>query len=376
MLYSICGIQLQINEAEFKKQKKILSELDYEKKLLLKQHKILNSKRKELAFLSTTSDRIQFKNNLDKVEKVSEVITELNKERNRNLSRKMKCETAIKEIKSLNRELDTGEIVCLSCGSVHIGYKTSSRKEYAFDITTKEIRKDIINSIEYKIVDYEEEIERINLLLNEQQKILKELLSFEEVSLESLLVYKEELFNAEDADKRVTELDIKITEIKSILTNFEITKESIESTEKEILDNILELMNSVYKELEPEGTLNFDSLFTKKTETYSGSEQTIFYLLKMYVFQIITKHNNPIVVDSFRSEDLTSEKEKKFLELFNKLDNQIIFTTTLKDEEVGKYDREEFDYINHLDYSSHTPSNILKRQYADSFNLLLKEFIQ
>ncbi|MGG0847902.1 hypothetical protein [Peribacillus simplex] len=376
MLYRICGIENPIDVTEIEKQKQLLSKYNHEKKLLLKQHKILSSKKKELAYFSTTNDRIQFKNNLEKIEKVNDSITELNKERNRNIARKMKCETAIKEIISLNRDLDTGEIVCLSCGSVHIGYKTASKKGYAFDITTADIRKEIINSIHNKINDYEEEIERINISISDKQNILRDLLSVEEVSLESLLLYKEDLFNASDADKKITDLDIKINEIKSVLSNFETIKKSKAETEKEILERILEMMNSIYKEHEPAGTLKFENLFTKKSETYSGSEQTIFYLLKMYVFQKVTKHSYPIIVDSFRSEDLSTEKEKIFLELFNELENQIIFTTTLKVEEVGKYDREEFKFINHIDYSDHTPSSILKSEYRDYFNTILNEIIQ
>ncbi|MET7018197.1 hypothetical protein [Bacillus mycoides] len=376
MLYWICGIENSIGVAEIENQKQLLSKYNHEKKLLLKQHKILSSKKKELAYFSTTNDRMQFKENIEKIEKVNDSITELNKERNRNIARKMKCETAIKEIISLNRDLDTGEIVCLSCGSVHIGYKTATKKGYAFDITTTDTRKDIINSIHNKINDYEEEIERINLLIGDKQNILRDLLSVEEITLESLLFYKKDLFNAADADEKITDIDIKINEIKSVISNFEATKKSNSATEKELIERILEMMNSIYKEHEPAGTLKFENLFTKKSETYSGSEQTIFYLLKMYVFQQITKHSYPIIVDSFRSEDLSTEKEKIFLELFYEIGNQIIFTTTLKEEEVGKYDREEFNFINHIDYSNHTPSSILKSKYRYYFKTILNEIIQ
>ena len=48
------------------------------------------------------------------------------------------------------------------------------------------------------------------------------------------------------------------------------------------------------------------------------------------MFQKITGHKMPIIVDSFRSEDLSTEKEKAFLDLINGLGNQIIFSTTFK----------------------------------------------
>lgn len=376
MLYWICGVKIHIDETELKKQKKQLQDLVHAKKILLRENKILNSKRKEISILSPTNDRIQFENNLDKIEKINQTITELNKERNRNLTRKLKCETAIKEINSLNRELDTGEIVCLNCGSLHIGYKTSSKNEYVFDITTTEIRKEIVQSIQYKIADYQEEIERINIELNNKQILLNELLTVEEVSLEALLFYKDDLLAVKDIDDKIVKLDKEIDGVKSNLSAIEVKKESLELTEKEILEKIYGLMNETYKDIEPNGTLLFTSLFTKKNETYSGSEQTLFYLIKTYVFQKITGHKMPIVVDSFRFEDLSTEKEKAFLDLFNGLGNQIIFSTTLKDEEIGKYDKDEFDFVNHINYSNHISYNLLQTSFVDYFNTLLKEIIE
>lgn len=90
-------------------------------------------------------------------------------------------------------------------------------------------------------------------------------------------------------------------------------------------------VNSDYSFLNVNSNLSaIEGLFAKKNETYSGSEQSLFYLIKTYVFQKITGHKMPIIVDSFRSEDLSTEKEKAFLDLINGLGNQIIFSTTFK----------------------------------------------
>ena len=59
----------------------------------------------------------------------------------------------------------------------------------------------------------------------------------------------------------------------------------------------------------------------------------------------ILKHEFPIVVDSFRAEDLSTGKENAVLDIAKKYKDQIIFTTTLKSEEIGKYDMMEG--INH-----------------------------
>jgi len=45
------------------------------------------------------------------------------------------------------------------------------------------------------------------------------------------------------------------------------------------------------------------------------------------------------------------------------LDNQIIFTTTLKVEELGKY--QDNTFINNIDYSRNAPNKILNRESVE-----------
>lgn len=86
-------------------------------------------------------------------------------------------------------------------------------------------------------------------------------------------------------------------------------------------------------------------------------------------FQSITKHNFPIIIDLFRAEDLSTMKENVVLELVKSIGNQIIFTTTLKAEEYGKYDH--LDGVNHIDYRKHLPSKILAKDFVADFKELL-----
>ena len=80
-------------------------------------------------------------------------------------------------------------------------------------------------------------------------------------------------------------------------------------------------------------------------------------------------HPFPINVDSFRAEDLSTPKEAIVLDLYKQLSNQIIFTTTIKAQEAGKYDG--LDGVFHIDYSSHTPSQMLSPGYVKEFTALI-----
>ena len=115
--------------------------------------------------------------------------------------------------------------------------------------------------------------------------------------------------------------------------------------------------------------LSYTSLFTQRNEVYSGSEATVFHLVKLFALQQVLRHNCPIIVDSFRAEDLSTGKEKTVLEISKSINNQVILTTTLKHEELGKYD--SIEGVNHINYISHIPSKILDGRYVADFLGLL-----
>ena len=77
-----------------------------------------------------------------------------------------------------------------------------------------------------------------------------------------------------------------------------------------------------------------------------------------------------IIIDSFRAEDLSTNKEAIVIDMFKEFENQIIFTTTLKSEEMGKYDY--ISDIHHIDYKNHLPSKLLNDSYVTEFISLLQ----
>ena len=231
------------------------------------------------------------------------------------------------------------------------------------------MRNEIIASINEKIQAYAEEIEKYNHLIATTQKELQEIMAEDDITLESIAAYKEDVFSASDAEAKIQEIDTQIGTLSSQLkTNSSATK-SIKEKQEEILEQLLQIMNGIYKQIDPTGNLFFDSLFTKRDETYSGSEATMFHLSKLYSIRKVVDHSLPIIVDSFRAEDLSTPKEAIVLELYKQLPNQIIFTTTLKAQEAGKYDG--LEGIFHIDYSVNTPSHMLSQSYVEPFTELI-----
>lgn len=83
----------------------------------------------------------------------------------------------------------------------------------------------------------------------------------------------------------------------------------------------------------------------------------------------LTKHSCPIIMDSFRAEDLSTEKEERVLALLSELKRQCILTTTLKTEEKDKYVK--MVGINAIDYTGHLSNKILGAEELPAFMKLL-----
>ncbi|WP_235206859.1 hypothetical protein [Paenibacillus tyrfis] len=373
MLFSFAHIKAHsenIEDVDIVKRK--INDLKDERKTLLKQYKILKTTNTAASYLSSVNDKLNFKSKVERIESLAEQILEFSKSRNAALSRKNKYELTIKELKSLNRTIESGELRCMECNSTHISYNNAGKHSYSFEVSTPEIRNQILESISEKINSYSEEIEVYTFQINKRQEEINNILVQDKISLEVIVAYKDEMYNATDAEKRINVLDSDIKKLEEALLSSHNDSEEIIQQQQALIKNITDIMNATYKEIDPAGNLIFESIFTKSNQIFSGSEATVYHLIKLYSLAKQLHYNLPIIVDSFRAEDLSTEKESIVLEFFSKLDIQVIFTTTLKSEEVGKYDN--IETINHIDYSNHAASKILGKEYLKEFETLTEDF--
>ena len=103
-----------------------------------------------------------------------------------------------------------------------------------------------------------------------------------------------------------------------------------------------------------------------------GNQPTEFLMARIYALTRDLKHELPVLVDSFRAEELSTGREENLLPLFLELENQVILTATLKNEEVGKY--RNVDGINNIDLSGYEPNKLLSASYVEAFNSKVREF--
>lgn len=371
MLFALCDLNgLELNEEEVAQIKDRLNSLKSEREVLLKEHKILKSKKKSIQYLSSINDKSAFGERVSELEKINNKIAALRKERNTAVTRKATWETTMKELRSLNRSLECGELRCMDCNSTNISFSASSKNAFVFDVSSVEMRNEIIASINEKIGAYTEEIDNLSAQITNAQNDLRRIMQDDSITIEALVAYKQEIFSASDAENRIKEIDAEIENLNDRLMINDGTKQSIKAGQQALVETLLKEMNSVREIVDPSGNTIFDDIFTKKDEVYSGSEATIFHLARLYAFCKVLKHNYPILIDSFRAEDLSTAKEDLVINLFKELPNQIVFTTTLKQEEMGKYDNRTD--IHHINYANHSPSKMLCSDYQNEFSKIME----
>lgn len=227
----------------------------------------------------------------------------------------------------------------------------------------------IINSIKEKIAAYNEEIEKLTGEIGIEQRKLNEAMENESVTLEEWVIYHKDVFSAADAEKRISEIESRIASEQTKLKTSDNASESAKQKKDEFFHNTVQSMNEYYHRIDSDSEEDYSNIFTDKATVYSGSEATVFHISKLLALQKVLNHDFPIVIDSFRAEDLSTPKEKRVLELFCGLHNQSILATTLKTEELGKYN--DLESINHIDYDSHLPNHLLQPEYVEEMKELL-----
>lgn len=308
------------------------------------------------------------------MEEINEVITQLRKDRNKAMQRIMKTDGLIKELQSLNNALDLGEIECKDCGSHNISYKTK-KDAFEFEVSNKDVQKSILASLEDKKNTLQDECDEISRQIAEMQVQLDSLVNEEGTSLESLMAFKNRN-DLREINTRIEAIDKELSELQAIQTGSQEKIAEIEQRKRQLISDLVSAMNTFYKDIDPDGKIVFEDLFTTQLETYSGSEKMEFFLARLYAFATILNHPYPIIIDSFREGELSTDKEARALSKYKMLDNQIIFTATLKKEEGHKYNDDP--NLNDICYDSNTTSHILNekdalemKQYLSTFGISL-----
>lgn len=374
MVYAIKGLDArELTPQEEVELKRRAEDLKQQRKSLERQAKVLRDKDPALALISPTADRAEMDDLVGELAKAKEVVADLRKQRNRLLRRLTKNEIVQKELNSLRIDVKAGQIVCLDCGSSHIGYRMAD-SGYTFDITTPQMRDQILASVQKRIDACNAELAQVNVDLRDAQRHLESLLEDKPVTLADVVARQEDYESERDLDDQITTVDDELWRIKNRLESHRSIQAQLKEQRKEFMDSLLETMDTVHQQISvTELPEPYESLFTTAANVYSGSETTEYFLSRCVALARHLGHGMPIIIDSFRAEDLSSMREDRVVEVYQGLGNQVLFTTTVKAEEgADKYSSDQ--RVHSIDYSGHTSFHLLSPDWNDEFDAKMAEF--
>lgn len=373
MLFALRGLDArQIDgetETELKRKKGALKARERE---LSKQAAALRKAGDSLAMVSPTADREETLRFVGELDELRDAIAGLKKERNHAYARMKKNEAVLAELRSLNREVQMGSVVCLNCGSESIGYKMPG-SEFVFDVTTPDMRSQILRSVQDRIDGYKEEVAELDKEIHTAQRKFNELANSREVTLEDIYAAREDYGTLEDVDSQLASVRDEIEDIEQRLKDSKQVDKELGEGRKAYKDSLLDTMNRIRRSLNDDPDAEeYDDLFTPANSPYIGSEATEFFLARVYSLAIHVSHGLPILIDSFRAEELSTSREERALPFFTDLPNQVIFTATLKGQEAGKYGNEPS--INNIDYTGYKINKLLSDEDNEAFAAKVRSF--
>lgn len=347
--------------------KKIKSDLADQRKMLT-----FSKKRPEIsAIANSQAERALYSAKKERLEKVHTRVSDLQKKRLRETSQKFKLERLIDELRSLNRTISSGKVECGDCHSENILFKTA---EFSFEVSNDYVRKSILNSIQNEIQLKNEVIEELcREIEREQVQITKELQDTPK-SIQTAMFAFDEILSDSNIQSKILELEKLLKEKEGRIEAALNQAKSSKKVGKSLVDRLVTKMQQIYHDIDPEGTQVFDDLFSKRGVVYSGSEGMEFYFSKLLGLKAELNHEFPVIIDSFRDGELSSEKELVALRYFVNVSPQAIITSTLKSQEYSASIYNNLEGANAIDYSLKKSSKILDPEFAHQFKEIIDSF--
>lgn len=374
-MYAIKGLDRQeldsIHEQDLKRRR---DELKGIIKIRRKEATVLNERGTAMSMVSAAVDNRDTKELIEELEKARIDVANLKKRRSRLLDSLENSRETLDELLSLRLDTPKGELVCFDCGSTHIGYRMPS-SEPLFDVTTPNMRTQIIDSLKERIESINFDLENNERELRKAQRHLGELLSKnDDFSLTDLVACKDMFLDVKEIDREIQDAQQEINEIDNMLKIKKGLTNKLKERRREFYEDLISEMNHVRQMISGNNqSIPYTALFSTSTNVFSGSDETIYFASREYALSKVLDHGMPLLIDSFREEDLSTMRENRMLDLFAELPNQMILTTTVKHEE-GKEKYESDKRVHAIDYSNHEVEKILNSSYNESFIAKVREF--
>ncbi len=372
MLYAIAGLdRRELDSAEEAALKRRRDELKGQIKSLTKEASALKMRGTALSAISVTTDTRDMQEFLKELDSARVEVTDLRKARSRYLARLTKNQIVLDELNSLRRDVKAGKLVCLTCGSPSVGYRMAD-SDVIFDVTSPDMRTQIIDTLQERIDKIKADLDALGRDLRKAQNRLSSLISQnDEFSLADVVACKDDYLSEQEIDGKIQDAQRELDDVKDKLEADRLLTSEVANQRKEFMDSLLGKMDLARRTISGNTQESpYESLFSTKANVFSGSDSTIYFAARTYAIASEINHGMPIMIDSFRADDLSSDREDRLLDLFGKLTNQIVLTTTIKREESAVPDASKYEMdprVHPIDYSGHELNKIMSAAYNKRF---------
>lgn len=372
MLYAIAGLdRRELDSTEEVALKRRRDELKGQIKSLTKEASALKMRGTALSAISVTTDARDMQEFLKELDSVRAEVADLRKARSRYLARLTKNQIVLDELNSLRRDVKAGKLIYFTCGSASVGYQMAD-SDVIFDVTSPDMRTQIVDTLEERIDAIRTELDALERDLRKAQNRLSGLLSKnDEFTLADVVACKDDYLNEREIDEKMQEAQRELDDIKGKLESDRLLTNEVAEQRKVFMDGLLGKMNLARRTISGNaGESPYEGLFSTKANVFSGSDSTIYFAARTFAIASEIEHGMPIMIDSFRADDLSSDREDRLLDLLGKLNNQIILTTTIKREESVSRDASKYEMdsrVHAIDYSSHELNRIMSGTFNERF---------
>ena len=259
---------------------------------------------------------------------------------------------------------------CKNCNEKIIVYKASN--DIVFDVSTAQMRNEILKNLKTRNSEYTNEVLEIEEKITTLQNQVQELLNKEEMKSVNLILFRDDLIKDLEYDKQLLNLSNDLEQKKIVFDDYVNKIEKNTKEQKKCEEELKAEMSKYYQRFENSDTSEINEIFTKASETYSGSENTIFFVSRLLAILKVSNHFYPLLIDGFREGEVSTSIEKEMMDTFKNIGNQIILTATFKEEEYHKYDSDEL--INKIDYSNVPSKKLLQIEYVGELRTILNSF--
>lgn len=203
---------------------------------------------------------------------------------------------------------------------------------------------------------------------------METLLELDEITLADVVACQEDYIDEKALDLEISTIDDELRDIAERLTANKQVEADLKEARAECKADLISAMNNARSSISDSVAVEpYSDLFTTANNIFSGSEETEYFIARTYALAAKNYHSLPILIDSFRAEDLSSSREERALGLLGCLQRQVILTTTVKTEE-GSSKYENMNDVNAIDYSDHEQNHVLSADYCGAFALKMAEF--